>query len=96
MYWHRIRKDLLCLVLLQWLKPQGQALELLSFWVELAETCTGIELLLPKIQMAAYWVLGPCIPSPTWNLQCSSFWIWYGFLVRTLIRTTKKVLHWRV
>ena len=24
------------------------------------------------------------------------FWVWYGFLVRTLIRPTKKVLHWRV
>ena len=23
------------------------------------------------------------------------FWVWYGFLARTL-RTTKKVLHWRV
>ena len=34
---HRIRKDLLCFVSLQWLKTQGQALELLSLWVELAE-----------------------------------------------------------
>ena len=24
------------------------------------------------------------------------FGVWYGFLVRTLIRTAKKVLHWRV
>ena len=24
------------------------------------------------------------------------FWVWYRFLVRALIRTTKKVLHWRV
>ena len=24
------------------------------------------------------------------------FWVWYGFLVRTLIRATEKVLHWRV
>ena len=24
------------------------------------------------------------------------FWVWYGFLVRILIRTTNKVLHWRV
>ena len=24
------------------------------------------------------------------------FWVWYGFLVRTLIKATKNVLHWRV
>ena len=24
------------------------------------------------------------------------FWVWYGFVVRILNRTTKKVLHWRV
>ena len=30
------------------------------------------------------------------TLQCSVFLVWYAFWVRILIRTTKKVLHWRV
>ena len=33
------------------------------------------------------------LPEPS---NVATFRVWYGFLVRTLIRTTKKVLHWRV
>ena len=37
--------------------------------------------------------LFPTVPGPS---NVVPFWVWYGFLVRILIRTTKKVLHWRV
>ena len=38
------------------------------------------------------WV-GWCLPGPS---NVVPYWVWYGFLVRAFIRTTKKVLHWRV
>ena len=39
--------------------------------------------------LGLYWVIW----RPSYVVP---FWVWYGFLVRILIRTTKKVLHWRV
>ena len=36
---------------------------------------------------------GSNLPRPS---NVVPFGVWYGFLVRILIRTTKKVLHWRV
>ena len=41
-------------------------------------------------------VLGYRVFGLTWTLQCNSFLGLVWVLVRTLIRTTKKVLHWRV
>ena len=35
-------------------------------------------------------VLG--LPKPS---NVVPFWVWYGLLVRTIIRNAKKVLHWR-
>ena len=44
--------------------------------------------------------LGSCTGLRPWGLPRPSnvvlFGVWYGVLVRTLIRTIKKVLHWRV
>ena len=37
--------------------------------------------------------ISSCLPGPS---NVVPFWVWYGFLVGTLVRTTKKGLHWRV
>ena len=59
--------------------------------------CGGVELLLRDgIDLVPCKSLAKgfrkSLPGPS---NVVPFWVWYDFLVRTPIRTTKKVLHWR-